>query len=163
MAFVWFVLFVLVIFGIRWVIGRGVNRGAAVVSGALTGNTRTRGLAAVHRGQKLSLPVDGRQLVDKLVQTLELGAQWNDGLRLELLDDDHAGLVISVGGPRMETAKFSVTTEPSGDGATGEAAVASWREVEGRIPATDSIERIQRHVLSAITQLGGTVLEHGNA
>lgn len=160
MGFVWFILFLVVVFGLRWVVGRSVNRGTAVVAGALTGNTRTRGLAAVHLGQKVTLPVDGRQLVDKLVETLELGPIWKDGIRLHALEDDHSGMVIAIGSRAAETAKFVVVTEPNEAGSSGTATVSSWREVEGRIPATEAIERIQRHIVSATANLGGTATQH---
>ena len=163
MEFLWFLIFIVGAFLVYWVVGRGINRGTAVVAGAVTGKTRTRGLAAVHLGQKLSLPVDGQQLVDKLVETLELGPAWKDGLRLDALDEDHASMAIAIGGRTSETAKFFVTTEPSEGGSSGDAGAVSWREVEGRIPATESIERIQKHILSAVAQLGGSVTEHENS
>jgi len=160
MDFFYFLLFMGAGFLVYWVIGRGVHRGAAVVTGAVTGNTRARGLAAVHLEHKFSLPVDGRNLVDRLIETLELGPAWRDSLMIDDLDDDRSSMAIAIGGRSPETAKFFVTTEATESGCSGSAGVVSWREVEGRITAAEQIERIHKHLRSAVSHLGGTVSEH---
>ena len=144
-----------------YIVQRVISRAGSVAEGAFTGNTRTRGLAAVHRGLHFDLPVDGHRLVDRVLETLEVGTStWNDGMRVDHLSVGHETLVLVVGNRFSESAKLLITTEANDNGSQGKACVTSWKEVEGRMPATDKIERFHKHVRSAVERLGGTVSEY---
>jgi hypothetical protein len=153
------ILAIAAIVAVWYLVSRLINRGSSVLAGAVTGNTRNRGLAAVHTGLRLALPVTSDRFVDRLVETLELGATWRDGMKLAHLSDDKAQVVVSVGNRMSELAKYRISLEPTSDGCQGDATVVSWREVEGRIPATETVERINQHIRAVTGQLGGNVVE----
>lgn len=139
---------------------RAVGRGSAAIAGAVTGNTCTRGVAAMRLGLRFELPVSGAELVNRLVSPLDVNqAQLTDGLKVVHVAADGSDLVLAIGGRSGKTAKFHVSTEAAGSGSRGEGTVTAWREVDGRMPAADAVERIHEHLRSAVSGLGGTLSE----
>ena len=120
---------------------RLLGRGAAMVSGAVTGNTRKRGLAAVHQQLDFSVPLDGKVVVDRVLTTLG------------------GSVEICVGNRFSDRLTFLIETHAVGEGCAGFSTVAKWTESSGQIIATDEAERLQAHVRSAINALGGTLVE----
>lgn len=150
-----------VYFAYRWV-GRGVGRVSGAVVGAVTGNTRQRGLAAVHAQTDFVAPVPGPQIIARIQETLELGTKSAQGLKLDGVADDGSALIITQGNPFMEHLKFIVDTNPAGQGCTGFATTANWVESDGQITTTENIERIHKHVRSAVQHFGGKFSESTN-
>lgn len=144
-------------FLLQWIVGRGT----AVAVGAVTGNTRRRGLAAVHLKLDFTAPVSGQHIVDRIVETLELSDKRNgSSLKMAAIAPDRSSVLIDQAGwLGRSLVQCLVDTHPSQTGCTGVAAVARWLENEGRVEATEGIERIHKHVRSAVEQAGGTVTE----
>lgn len=139
---------VAVVYGIR----RAIARGSAVATGALTGNTRARGLAAVQSRVEFSAPVTGSEIVERVRYTLDLGQGYVNGLKLGGMAKDGSALLI-VGRNGLE---FAIDTEPAETGCTGWATAVLWREREGRVTETESVERILKHIRAAVEHFGGT-------
>ena len=138
---------------------RLLGRGAAMVSGAVTGNTRKRGLAAVHQQLDFSVPLDGKVVVDRVLTTLGIAEGPADGFRVEGRSADGGSVEICVGNRFSDRLTFLIETHAVGEGCAGFSTVAKWTESSGQIIATDEAERLQAHVRSAINALGGTLVE----
>lgn len=139
------------------------GRGFAAVSGAITGNTRKRGLAAVHLKTEFVAPVSGQQLVGRIQETLDLGQKSAQGLKLGGVADDGSSLLIEQGNLVMTHLQFVIDTEPTEEGCEGFATAAKWLESDGQITTTENIERIHKHVRAAVDHFGGTWRESANS
>jgi hypothetical protein len=144
-----------VYFGAPRVIGLLV--GGAV--GAVTGNTRQRGLAATRKVIEFSAPCTGAAIIARLQETLELGTPAAQGLQLGGTDEEGTCLLVIVGSSATPMLSFVVDTEEASEGCTGRAGTASWVEEDRHVVCTEQIERLHKHVRAAVTHLGGTFTE----
>lgn len=142
--------------GALYLLQRGVSRGITVASGAVTGNTRKRGLAAAHLQTDFAAPVPGRDLIARIRDTLELGTPAAQGLELGGISEDGSQLLIEQTKGWTNHLQFIVDTETDETGCTGRAIAAKWMESDGQITTTENIERIHKHVRSAVDHFGGT-------
>ncbi len=156
------ILLLAALVGAVYLFQRVVGRGVTAVSGAITGNTRKRGLEAVHLKTEFIAPVPGNQIVDRIQETLELGQKSAQGLKLAGVSEDGSGLLIEQGNVLVSHLQFIVDTEPTDTGCTGFATTAKWLESDGQITTTENIERIHKHVRSAVEHFSGTYSESSN-
>lgn len=149
------------IVAVIYYVQKALARGVGMVAGAVTGNTRTRGLAAVHTRLDFSAPVPGPQIIERIRSTLELtpGGKFATGLKIGHLSEDGSDLIIVSGNPLMTHLQYVVSTEPATTGCQGMATVANWVEDAGLVTTTEAIERIHKHVRSAVAHCGGSVTE----
>jgi len=149
------VVIVAIVYGVQAMLGRGVG----LVEGAITGNSRTRGLTAVHTKLDFNAPVEGKVIVDRLLETLDLGSQSgvSKGLKLAGISEDGGSIAIESGNKFVTHLRYVVDTDPTDAGCAGFAAVLNWVESNGNITTTDVIERLHKHVQSAVEHVGGTV------
>jgi hypothetical protein len=141
--------------GVVYLLQRLLGRGAAAVEGAITGNTRKRGLAAVRLRTEFTAPVPGPQLVARVIETLELGERPVRGLKLGQLSADGSAALIVQGNALATQLQFVLDTDPYGNGCRGFATATRWLESSGQIISTENIERIHKHVRAAVEYCGG--------
>lgn len=141
-----------VIYGIQ----RALGRGASAISGAVTGNTRRRGLAATRLRTEFTAPVPGGVIIDRVQETLQLGQPSAQKLRLDGISDDGRAMTIVQANKLYTQLEFVIQTEPTASGCTGLATATRWLESDGQIVSTENIERIHKHVQAAVEQAGGT-------
>lgn len=135
------------------------SRGTAALYGAMSGNTKKRGRAAVGKSIQFSVPVAPEAVIEKVVELLELRKGGVFGLKLGALSEDGQTLMIVGGSLALNQLQFVVNTEPANGGCTGIAAVHKWSESDGHVTMTEAIERIQGQVRAAVEALGGQVTE----
>lgn len=147
-----------------YLVQRLVGRGVAAVEGVVTGNTRTRGMSAVHLKLDFAAPVAGPDLVERLVETLELSDKRNQlGIRIAGIADDRSAIMIEEANwAGVAQWQYALDTDPAPAGCTGFGTVVKWMETEGRVHSTENIERIHKHVRSAVERVNGSVTESSN-
>lgn len=141
------------------VIQNVIGRGTAMLTGAVTGNTRKRGLAAVQRQLDFSVPVSGSDLVDRVLTTLGISSGTANHISVASRSDDGGSVDLRVGNRFADRLQFVIHTQASDGGCAGFATAVKWTESSGQILATEDLERLQAHVRSAVESLGGAVVE----
>ena len=146
--------------GALYLLQSGVSRGITIASGAVTGNTRKRGLAALRICRPTSLlPCPGG------TSSRESGTRlnWERRRRRDSNSGGSQKMAPSSSSNRPKGwtnhLQFIVDTETDEAGCTGRAAAGKWIESDGQITTTENIERIHKHVRSAVEQFGGTYSE----
>lgn len=143
-------------------IQRLMARGSAALAGAVTGNTRTRGQAAVKRQTDFTAPVSNSKLLDRIQETLQLGQPTANGLTLAESADDGSAITITQGNTFKTQLRFVILADPTAEGCAGLATTTHWLETEGRVNAAENIERLHRHVCAAVEHFGGNHTESVN-
>lgn len=142
------------------VIQKVVSRGIGAIEGAVTGNTRSRGLTAVRAQTNFVVPAAGPVVIDRLIELLELADKptFDKKLYVHQIADDRSQLVIGWGTPLGSVLEFVVDTDATDSGCTGMATTAKWVESTSLVTSTDQIDRLHKFVRAAVEQLGGTYL-----
>jgi hypothetical protein len=138
---------------------KGIGRGITAIDGAFSGNTRKRGLAAVHLRTNFSAPVPAKQVIDRVIETLELDRPNIDSLEIGGRADDGSAIRIMSKTLLHVHLDFVLDADDTATGCTGYGATARWLESEGQITTTEKIERIHKHVRAAVEHFGGTFVE----
>jgi hypothetical protein len=139
------------VMGLQWILGRA----AGALEGAVTGNTRSRGLTATKRRIEFNVPVPGAEIISRITYTLALNEPNPHNLQAAALSDDKASLLIK----QASRLQYRIDTEPDQSGCSGSATATQWWESRGRVTTTEVIERIHDHVRSAVRHFGGTYTE----
>ena len=137
-----------------------VARGAGAIEGAVTGNSRKRGLEAVHVKLEFVAPIEAADLIGRLVSLLDLPreATYKPNLYLESISEDGTQIQIASGSKLGTALEYLVMAEPSEGGCKGVARVLRWKESNYLVTETHEIERLHKYVRSVAEQAGGTVI-----
>lgn len=142
-------------------IQKGVSRGVGAIEGAVTGNTRARGMEAVHKQLDFVAPVPGQQIVSRVLELLQLPsrATIRPAMYLSGLEADGSKAVIEVGSTLATGLQFVIATSSTDTGCEGLATATKWRTSDYLVTTTDDIERLHKYVRSVVAAAGGTVTE----
>lgn len=140
------------------IVGKLISRGVGAIEGAVTGNSRSRGLSAVRSQTNYVLPVSGPLFIDRLIELLELLEKptFKNELFVLSISQDRSQLVIGSGTPLRTNLQFLIDTDASDSGCTGLATTVAWTESTSLVTATDQIDRLHKFVRSTVEQFGGT-------
>jgi len=141
-------------------VGKVVSRGIGAIEGAVTGNTRSRGLSAVRAQTNFVLPVSGPMFIDRLIELLELVEKptFKNHLYVHAISEDRSQLVVGLGTPLQTSLQFLIDTEATESGCSGMATTVAWVESTSLVTSTDQIDRLHKFVRATVEQLGGTYL-----
>ena len=157
------VLLLAALVAVIWVVQRVMSKVGAAAEGAFTGNTKRRGKAAAALRSEFTAPVAGSQVVARALETLGISdGRKAEGLKVAGGSEDGGTVLIESSTPFMTHLTFAIDTDPADAGCEGYACAVQWQESEGHVTATETIERIHKHVRSAVEHFGGQVTEARN-
>lgn len=144
---------------IQWLVARA----SASDDGMLWGNAKRRGAAATGLRAEFTAPVAGEELVAHVLETLGISdGRRVQGLKVAGASDDGGSVMIESGNATVTHVTFAIDTDPAEGGCQGFACAVQWQEHGGHVTNTEAIERLHRHVRSAVTHFGGRITEAKN-